>query len=58
MHNEKLINFLLDHNTKQSEEGYADSVTYPPDVAKANLFKDAKRAAKEAEVGLWGDVCK
>lgn len=45
-------------NLQLVEEGYADAVTYPPDVAKANLFKDAKRAAKEAEVGLWGDVCK
>lgn len=45
-------------NLQLVEEGYADVLTYPPDVDKADLFIDAKRTAKEAKVGLWGDLCR
>ena len=34
--------------------GYAHSVTFPPDVACAGLFKEAEAAAQEAKLGLWG----
>ncbi len=45
-------------NLRLVEEGYADVLTYPPDVAKADIFNDAKRVAKESKVGLWGDICR
>jgi len=35
-------------------EGYAFSSTYPPDVKYQDLFIEAERAAREANVGLWG----
>jgi len=34
--------------------GYAQSSTYPPDVAHQDLFLRAQREAREAERGLWG----
>ena len=34
--------------------GYAQSSTYPPDVAHQDLFRRAQRGAREAERGLWG----
>lgn len=44
-------------NLQLVKEGYADTLTYPPDVAKADLLREAKRVAKEAQIGLWGEVC-
>ncbi|PZN06285.1 thermonuclease family protein [Thermaerobacter composti] len=35
-------------------EGYAQVVTYPPDVRYADLFVRFQREAREAERGLWG----
>ena len=34
--------------------GYAQAVTYPPDVAQADLFREMQREAREAGRGLWG----
>jgi endonuclease YncB( thermonuclease family) len=36
-------------------EGYANTFTLPPDVARAGLFRDLERTAREAERGLWGE---
>jgi len=36
------------------KEGYAFSSTYPPDVKYQDLFIEAERQAREANVGLWG----
>lgn len=38
-------------------EGYANVVTYPPDVKYIESFWIAERTAREARRGLWGDVC-
>lgn len=35
--------------------GYATAVTYPPDVARADLFRTAEREAREAGRGLWAE---
>lgn len=40
------------------EGGYANVYSYPPDVAKIDLFLEAERKARASSVGLWGDVCK
>lgn len=41
-------------NKKLVEDGFADVVTYPPDVKYAEVFKTAKRLSKEEGRGLWG----
>jgi len=35
-------------------EGYANAVTYPPDVKFADLFRQAENDARENNRGLWG----
>jgi micrococcal nuclease len=37
-----------------AEDGYADVLTYPPNVAHADDFVAAVREAREAGRGLWG----
>lgn len=37
--------------------GYAQVVTYPPDVRHIEIFRTAETAAREAGRGLWGSVC-
>ena len=37
--------------------GYAQVVTFPPDVKYQDLFLDYQREAREAGRGLWGEVC-
>lgn len=39
------------------KEGYATVLTYPPDVAYANLFLVAQQDARENNRGLWGKQC-
>lgn len=39
------------------KEGYASSVSYPPDVKYQDKFREAEEQAREEEKGLWGDVC-
>ena len=34
--------------------GYAQSVTYPPDVKYQDVFLQLQREARESERGLWG----
>lgn len=41
-------------NLELAREGYADLLTYPPNVAHANQFETAVSAAKAAGRGLWG----
>jgi micrococcal nuclease len=36
------------------EEGYAQILTYPPDVACSEFFLEAQRSAKNASSGIWG----
>ncbi len=39
-------------------EGYARALTFPPDVAFAENFKQSEREAREAQRGLWTqDAC-
>jgi micrococcal nuclease len=38
-------------------EGYAQAVTYPPDVKYDGLFAELQGDARRAERGLWGDSC-
>lgn len=35
------------------QEGYANMVTFPPDVKYADLFRDAEKSAREKKTGLW-----
>ena len=41
-------------NYKLVEEGYAQVLTYPPDVACSELFLKAQRSANKAGLGIWG----
>ncbi len=34
--------------------GYANAYRHPPDVARADEFREAEREAREANRGLWG----
>lgn len=38
-------------------DGYARVYTYPPNVAHAKEFVGAEREAREAQRGLWGNIC-
>lgn len=42
------------YNETLLSEGYANVMTVPPDVTYAKKFARLERAAREAEVGLWG----
>ncbi|MEK9151066.1 MAG: thermonuclease family protein [Patescibacteria group bacterium] len=37
-------------------EGYAFVATYPPDVAKKDIFRTAERTARSEERGLWSET--
>ena len=41
-------------NVELLREGYARTVTYPPDVRHADLFRQLEREARAAGRGLWG----
>ena len=41
-------------NRQMALDGYADVLTFPPNVAHAADFVDAVREAREAGRGLWG----
>lgn len=38
-------------------DGYAQAVTFPPDVRYAGHFAELQRQAREAGRGLWGPIC-
>lgn len=38
-------------------DGYATTLTVPPDVARAEVYRQAALQAREAAVGLWGSAC-
>lgn len=44
------------------EEGYAQVATFPPNVRYLDTFREAQRAAREADRGIWGlpesELCK
>lgn len=42
-------------NARLVEEGYARSVSFPPDIGKQDLFRSLEREAREAKRGLWAD---
>lgn len=42
-------------NYELVRQGYAVSVTFPPDVACAEVFGEAERLAREEGLGLWGE---
>ncbi len=42
-------------NLELVRQGYAQVVTYPPDVKYKDLFLEAQRKAKEDKKGLWGE---
>ncbi len=44
-------------NLSLIKDGYASSVTFPPDVSQIEVFKAAEQEAKLAKKGLWGEVC-
>mgnify|MGYP006324824245 FL=1 len=44
-------------NLSLIKDGYASSVTFPPDVSQIEVFKTAEQEAKLAKKGLWGEVC-
>lgn len=37
------------------EEGYANAVSYPPDVKYHEMLRERERAAREAKRGLWAN---
>jgi endonuclease YncB( thermonuclease family) len=39
------------------QEGYASASAYPPDVKHRDEFREAEKIAREAHLGLWGEVC-
>ena len=48
---EVMINELL------VKGGYAQASSYPPDIKYQDQFNNAEKQAREAERGLWGEVC-
>jgi len=40
-------------NEKLVADGYANAVSYPPDVKHQEKFKEAERFARENNLGLW-----
>jgi micrococcal nuclease len=40
-------------NYQMIAEGYAEAVTFPPDVACADVFNSVEREAREQGLGLW-----
>ena len=40
-------------NKEMIEEGFARFVTFPPDVAHVEIFKQVQQKAMEAKVGMW-----
>jgi micrococcal nuclease len=40
-------------NKQMIEEGFARFVTFPPDVAHVEEFRDAQKNARENNLGLW-----
>jgi micrococcal nuclease len=41
-------------NLELVRRGYAQAVTYPPDVRWTDVLREAERAARDAGAGLWG----
>lgn len=41
-------------NKKLVEDGYAESASFPPDIAKQSELDEAERYARENKLGLWG----
>ena len=41
-------------NLELVRQGYAQAVTFPPDVRLVDVLRDAERAARAAGLGLWG----
>lgn len=41
-------------NLELVRQGYAQVVTYPPDVRWTDTLRDAQRVARDAGLGLWG----
>lgn len=41
-------------NLELVRQGYAQVVTYPPDVRWTETLRDAQRVARDAGLGLWG----
>jgi micrococcal nuclease len=46
---------LLFVNLELLRQGYAQVVTYPPDVRYVDLYLEAQRQAREAGLGLWAE---
>lgn len=44
-------------NEELVAQGYANAVSYPPDVAFQSLFQEAEATAREGLRGLWGAQC-
>ncbi len=44
-------------NEKLVVEGYAQAVTYPPDVKYQEQLREAERKSREEGRGLWGPTC-
>ena len=43
-------------NLELVASGYAQAVTFPPDVRHADDFLEAERFARERALGLWGEA--
>ena len=43
-------------NLELVRQGYAQVVTFPPDVRWVDTLREAQRAARDAGVGLWGSA--
>lgn len=46
-----------DVGEKLLREGYANTLTIPPDVTRAELYQKAAEEARFAGLGLWGSAC-
>ena len=44
-------------NLKLVQGGFANAISYPPDIKYNELFKQAEREARTNKVGLWGEKC-
>jgi micrococcal nuclease len=48
-------NFINEYMVKN---GYAKTLTIPPNITHSLKFKIAEKHAREGKLGLWGDICK
>lgn len=54
---DRLLRYIISDgvfvNNDLVQKGYAESFTYPPDVACSKIFNQAEKIARRADLGIW-----